>query len=247
MVLRVICRFGRLGRVHALIALLVLLPHAAPAQESGRPVLLLLGDSLTAGYGLSEDQGFPAQLRRALKESGWDVDVRNAGVSGDTTAGGLARLDWTLAEGRIDAALVELGANDALRGLPPETAKQNLDKILTKLQAKNIKVLLAGMLAPPNLGEAYSRKFEAIYPDLARKHDVPLYSFFLEGVAAHAALNQADGIHPNAQGVAVIVRRIEPKIADLLRSAGFEPARPGTSSAAQAKAPEPGSAIGSGR
>ena len=193
------------------------------AQETDRPVLLLFGDSLTAGFGLPERDAFPAQLGRALKQQGFDVEIRNAGVSGDTTAGGLARLDWSLGSGRIDAAIVELGANDALRGLSPEQAERNLDAILSRLQARGVKILLAGMLAPPNLGNEYFFRFGSIYPRLAKKHDVPLYPFFLEGVAGRTALNQPDGVHPNAQGVTVIVNGIAPMVVRLLESAGARP------------------------
>ena len=214
----------------AIIALFA--SHAAmaqqPPQETHRPVLLVLGDSLTAGYGLAEDQGFTVQLASALGARGLDVTVRNAGVSGDTSAGGLARLDWTLAEGGIDAAIVELGANDALRGLPPEETEKNLDRILTGLTARGVKVLLAGMQAPPNLGADYAQRFAAIYPRLAAHHHVLLYPFFLDGAAAEPALNQADGMHPNGDGVAIIVQRILPMVVQLLDQADTRPATAAT-------------------
>ena len=175
----------------------------APAEAAPLRVMML-GDSLTAGYGLPPEQALPVQLEQALKKAGLDVRVLNAGVSGDTTAGGLARLDWSLAE-KPDIVLVGLGANDALRGLDPERAYANLDTILTRLQAKGIRTMLLGMLAPPNLGSDYGRRFAAIYERLAEKHKVPLYPFLLDGVAAQAKLNQPDGIHPNAECVAAIV------------------------------------------
>lgn len=212
----------------AALALAVLLPVAgagmsAPALGAGRAgngtvKLLALGDSLTAGYGLPEPQGFARQLESALKAQGYAVQVLNAGVSGDTTAGGLARLDWALAD-KPDAALVTLGANDMLRGLDPDAAKANLDAILKRLGDRKIPVLLAGMYASPSLGRTYGERFNAIYPDLARKYGVPLYPFFLEGVATDAALNQPDGIHPNAAGVKAIVDRIAPHVARLLDTA----------------------------
>ncbi|WP_441716911.1 MULTISPECIES: arylesterase [unclassified Inquilinus] len=182
--------------------------------------ILALGDSLTAGLGLSEADAFTTQLEAALKAQGYDVRVLNAGVSGDTTAGGLDRLDWALAD-KPDLALVELGANDMLRGVDPTAVRANLDKILARLGDAKIPTLLAGMLAAPNLGPAYGAAFDAIYPDLAKAHGVPLYPFFLDGVAAQAALNQADGMHPNAAGVKVIVDRITPAVVSLIKAGGF--------------------------
>jgi len=182
--------------------------------------ILALGDSLTAGLGLSEADAFTTQLEAALKAQGYDVRVLNAGVSGDTTAGGLDRLDWALAD-KPDLALVELGANDMLRGVDPTAVRANLDKILAGLGDAKIPTLLAGMLAAPNLGPAYGAAFDAIYPELAKAHGVPLYPFFLDGVATQAALNQADGMHPNAAGVKVIVERITPAVIDLIKAGGF--------------------------
>ncbi|PWC34399.1 arylesterase [Azospirillum sp. TSO35-2] len=179
--------------------------------------LLALGDSLTAGYGLPEPQGFTSQLQKALTAKGYAVTVVNAGVSGDTTAGGRARLDWALAD-KPDAAIVELGANDMLRGLDPGQARANLDAILKSLQERKVPTLLAGMLASPSLGKPYTDAFNAIYPDLAGRYGVPLYPFFLDGVALDRALIQPDGLHPNAQGVAVIVERILPAVTKLLDS-----------------------------
>ncbi|NWG46380.1 MAG: arylesterase [Alphaproteobacteria bacterium] len=179
------------------------------------PVLLALGTSLTAGYGLPAEDGFVAALDRRLAERGVAVRILDAGVSGDTTAGGRARLDWLLT-GEITHAIVELGSNDALRGLPVAEAEANLAAILETLTGRGIKVLLAGMLAPPNMGADYAEAFAAIYPRLAERHGVALYPFFLEGVAAEPALNQADGIHPNAQGVEVIVEGIAPHVERLL-------------------------------
>jgi acyl-CoA thioesterase-1 len=173
--------------------------------------ILALGDSLTAGYGLAEADGFCPQLEKALKAAGHDVQVIDGGVSGDTTADGLARLDWTLAD-NPDVVIVELGANDALRGLDPAQAKANLEAILTRLEKQGRVVLLAGMKAPRNLGPDYDQAFDAMYPELAARHRVALYPFFLEGVATDPALSQADGIHPNSAGVAVIVRRILPAV-----------------------------------
>ncbi len=189
------------------------MPDGAAAQE---PIgVLALGDSLTAGYGLAADEGFVAQLEAALRAEGRDVTVLDAGVSGDTTAGGLARLEWALAGG-ADAAIVELGANDALRGVDPAASRANLDAILTILADRGVPALLAGMAAPRNLGGRYVAAFDGMYPELAARHDAILYPFFLEGVAADPALNQADGIHPNAQGVAAIVAGILPDVLALL-------------------------------
>jgi acyl-CoA thioesterase-1 len=184
--------------------------------------LMALGDSLVAGFGLAEGKGFAPLLERALNARGLSVKVLNAGVSGDTTAGGLGRLDWALAD-KPTAAIVELGANDMLRGLDPAEARKNLDAILAKLKERGVKVLLAGMLAAPNLGKDYAGEFDAIYPDLAKKHGVPLYPFFLEGVAGQAALLLPDGMHPNERGVEEIVARIAPFVAKLLLESGKAP------------------------
>ncbi len=177
--------------------------------------IAVLGDSLAAGYGLRAEQAFPALLQAALMKRGHRVVVQNAGVSGDTTAGGLARLDWTLAE-RPDLVIVELGGNDALRGLDPQQTRDNVDAILFRLQTAGVQTLLAGMRAPRNLGSDYYTKFDRIYPDLAARHAVPLYPFFLQGVAGHPELNLQDGIHPNADGVAVIVCGILPLVEEAL-------------------------------
>ncbi len=188
-------------------ALLVTLPALA-----AQPIrLLAFGDSLTAGYNLPPDAAFPVQLEKALRAKGLDISVINAGVSGDTTAAALARIDWALAD-KPTHALVELGANDMLRGLPPEQARANLDAILARLKQAGIPVLLAGMQAAPNLGADYGRRFNTIYPDLAAKHGAAFYPFFLDGVAADARLNLGDGMHPNREGVGVIVQRILPQI-----------------------------------
>lgn len=186
-----------------------------PGSQAGAIRLLVLGDSLSAGYGLPANEAFPAQLERALRAKGHNVNVINAGVSGDTSAGGRARLDWSLAD-NPQAAIVELGANDGLRGIDPKSTVENLDAIVAALKAKQVSTLLAGMFAPPNLGAAYGKEFNAIYPSLAQKHGVALYPFFLDGVAAEKGLNQADGMHPNAKGVAVIVERILPAVEKLL-------------------------------
>jgi acyl-CoA thioesterase-1 len=181
-----------------------------------RPVnIVALGDSLTAGYGLAANEAFPAQLQRALKAKGVAVNVVNAGVSGDTATGGLARLDWSVPDG-ADAVILELGANDALRGFDPAVTRKALDAMLRRLQARKIPVLLCGMIAPPNLGPEYGRTFNAIYPDLAAQTGAILYPFFLAGVAADPKLNQSDGLHPTAAGVAVIVDRILPQVEELI-------------------------------
>jgi acyl-CoA thioesterase-1 len=178
--------------------------------------LMVLGDSLTSGYGLAPDEGFTAQLEAALQAKGLDVVVLNAGVSGDTTAGGLARLDWALADNPTHV-IVELGSNDGLRGLDPASARENLDQILGRLDEAGIPALLAGMLAPPNFGSDYATEFNAMFPELAEAHDVPIYPFFLDGVATVADLNQGDRIHPNAQGVAEIVDRMLPTVVSWLQ------------------------------
>lgn len=177
--------------------------------------VVVLGDSLTAGYGLPQQAAFPAQLEATLQERGHHVKVINAGVSGDTSAGGLARLDWTLAD-KPDLMIIELGANDALRGLQPIQTRQNLDKILDTLQDKGIAALLTGMKAPRNLGRTYYTNFDRIYPELALKYGIPFYPFFLEGVAGIPGLNQADGIHPSLSGVNLIVQRMLPLVEEVL-------------------------------
>ncbi len=190
---------------------------AALPQAAAETRLLAFGDSLTSGWGLAAADAFPAALERALHAAGrGDVRVIAAGVAGDTSAGGRARLAWSLA-GRPHAAIVELGANDGLRGIDPASTLANLDAILAELKRRGIAVLLAGMYAPPNLGREYGQAFDAIYPKLAKKHGVALYPFFLDGVAIEPALNQPDGLHPNAAGVAVIVRRILPYVMRVLR------------------------------
>ena len=188
------------------ISLSALLPTpAARAEETLR--LVALGDSLTAGYGLPAESSFTTRLEAELKDAGLNVRVINAGVSGDTSAGGRARLAWSLAD-KPDAVLVELGANDGMRGLEPSATRENLNAILSEIRAAGAEVLLTGMLAPPNLGREYGAEFAAIYPELARRHRVLFYPFFLEGVAAHPKLNQEDQIHPNEAGVDLIVRRL---------------------------------------
>jgi acyl-CoA thioesterase-1 len=181
------------------------------------PVILDFGDSLSAGYGLAPEQAFPVRLEAALRREGIEVRVVNGGVSGDTTAGGLARLDWALVD-KPDLVILELGANDALRGIDPATVRDNLDKMIRKIEANGAKVLLVGMLAPPNWGAEYKSDFDRIFPELAKVHDVQLYPFFLEGVAMKPELNQPDGLHPNERGIAVLVDRLAPVVASLVGS-----------------------------
>ena len=200
--------------------MLVAVPAFANASPSTQVTVLVLGDSLTAGYGLEEGESFPAQLEKRLQTAGYDVDVINAGVSGDTTAGGLARIEWTLAD-RPEIVIVELGGNDAMRGLDPAEVYANLDKILARLEAAECRVILAGMLAPRNLGHEYYTKFDQIYPDLAEQNDFLFYPFFLEGVATDHELNQADGVHPNAAGVRRIVSGIHSLVATALDEIKF--------------------------
>ena len=183
-----------------------------PAAGETKPIkVVVLGDSLSAGLGLSGSAAFPARLQKSLKLKGIEVDIINAGVSGDTSSGGRDRLDWSVPEG-TEAVILELGANDALRGTDPKVTRSALTDILKRLKARKIAVLLCGMLAPPNYGSDYSARFNAIYPELAKSFGVPLYPFFLEGVAADARLNQADGLHPTAEGVDVIVKNILPTV-----------------------------------
>lgn len=212
----------RLSFLFKLIILIILTATSAFANSTApaRVAILVLGDSLTSGYGLEQRESFPAQLESSLQSAGYDVKVINAGVSGDTTAGGLARIDWALAD-QPRIVVVELGANDALRGLDPEQTLANLDQIITRLKAAGSRVLLAGMQAPRNLGPDYYNKFDRIYPDLAKHHELLFYPFFLEGVATRPDLNQADGIHPNSEGVRQIVKGIQPLIVTALAELGL--------------------------
>jgi acyl-CoA thioesterase-1 len=197
------------------LALLLCLPHAW-AAEGGKPVrVVAFGDSLTAGLGLPPSEAFPAQLERSLKAKGLNVAIANAGVSGDTTAAGLERFDWAIPDD-AEAVILELGANDALRGMDPNLTRTNLDKILSRLREKNIEVLLTGMMAPKNWGAPYEDEFNVIYKDLAAKYGTLLYPFFLDGVATKANLNQDDGLHPSSKGVGVIVERIMPSVEQLI-------------------------------
>jgi acyl-CoA thioesterase-1 len=197
------------------VAFAVVLAAASPV--AARTIrLVVLGDSLTAGLGLPPGKAFPDRLQAALRARGLDVDVLNAGVSGDTAADGLARYDWAV-PANADALIVELGANDMLRGLEPEATKKALSAILDKARAARLPTLIAGMRAAPNLGAEYDRAFDAIYPALAKGHDVALYPFFLDGVAGDPKLNQADGMHPTAEGVDAIVERIAPSVERILK------------------------------
>ncbi len=187
-----------------------------PAAAAERPVrIVALGDSLTAGLGLPANAAFPARLETALKAKGLAVEIANAGVSGDTASGGLARLDWSVPPG-TEAVIVELGANDMLRGVDPKLTRKAIEEIVRRLTERRIAVLLAGMRAAPNLGDDYGRDFEAIYSDLAAKYDALLYPFFLDGIAAEAKFNQRDGLHPTAAGIDAIVARILPKAEELV-------------------------------
>jgi len=202
---------------HMLVwSLLLTAAEPAIAQSSvapgGSPIkMVVLGDSLSAGFGLSGSDAFPAKLQKALKTKGIEVDMTNAGVSGDTSSGGRDRLDWSVPAG-TQAVVVELGANDALRGTDPAVTRKALTDIVTHLKARGIAVMLCGMLAPPNYGEDFAARFNSIYSDIAKSSGVPLYPFFLAGVAADARLNQADGMHPTAEGIDIIVKNILPTV-----------------------------------
>lgn len=195
----------------------IMLIWSAPSARAEQ-VVLALGDSLTAGYGLSKSDSFPAKLQAALDAVGRDVRVVNGGVSGDTSKGGLSRVDWLFAD-KPDVLIVELGANDGLRGLPPEDTEKNLAAIIEKGLAAEATVLLTGMLAPPNLGRDYGAAFNAVFPRLAERYEVAFYPFFLDGVVAEPSLNLGDGMHPNPAGVDVIVERILPSVLDALDAA----------------------------
>jgi acyl-CoA thioesterase-1 len=208
--------------MHIAVLMLALMtiatPASAQAQPAAKPVkLVVLGDSLSAGLGLPAQEAFPTRLQKALQAKGIAVDMTNAGVSGDTSSGGRDRLDWSVPDG-TDGVIVELGANDALRGIDPDLTRGALTDIVTRLKARGIAVMLCGMLAPPNYGADYAARFNSIYPDLAKQFEVPLYPFFLDGVAADAKLNQADGIHPTAAGVDIIVGNIMPTVEAFVRT-----------------------------
>ncbi|WP_134500920.1 arylesterase [Microvirga pakistanensis] len=193
----------------ALVAMIA--PSSTPLAQERTLRLVALGDSLTAGYGLPQEAAFPAVLERALKAKGYRVEIANAGVSGDTSSGGLDRLDWSVPDG-TDGVIVELGANDMLRGLDPAVTRRSLETIVERLKARNIPVMLAGMYASRNLGADYIRKFDILYSDIAKRHDLVLYPFFLDGVAGERSLNLPDGLHPTVKGVEIIVERILPSV-----------------------------------
>ncbi|MCO5733563.1 arylesterase [Rhizobium sp. SSA_523] len=191
---------------HHVIVILMAILAMAPAAQAKTLQLVGLGDSLMAGYQLAPTESYTAQLEAALKAKGHDVAIANAGVSGDTTSAGLSRVDWSVPDG-TDGVILELGANDALRGVAPEQTRKNLEAIIQRLRERKIPVLLIGILAPPNMGGDYGQRFNAIYTDLAQQYQVPLYPFFLDGVTTHSDLQLQDGMHPNAKGVAVMVQR----------------------------------------
>ena len=192
-------------------------PLVMPSAASDRPKIIAFGDSLTAGFGLSEKESYPYLLQQKLKADGYDFEVVNAGVSGDTSLGGLERSDWVLAQENAKILILELGANDLLRGAPVEKMKDNLDKIIRKAKAKKLKVLLCGMLAPPTMGAAYQRDFTLVFPDLATEHKIEFLPFLLENIALKKELNQADGIHPNADGAKIMADNIYKALKPLLQ------------------------------
>ena len=197
----------------------MLILTSAPRAEAERLRVLAFGDSLTAGLGLAAQDAFPAQLEQRLRADGFDARVANAGVSGETSGEGLARLDFTLEPG-ADLVILELGANDMLRGLPPKAARENLERMIDAIEARGARVLLAGMKANINFGPDYKAQFDAIFPDLAKERNLPLYPFFLDGVAGDRTLVQSDGLHPNPKGVARMVEGVAPLVEECLRSAG---------------------------
>ncbi len=206
----------RISVISGLAALGLALIGDGVSAQAPRPIsIVAFGDSLTAGYQLPPGDAFPVKLQAALKAAGHNVAIENAGVSGDTTTGGLERLDWAIGDG-VDAVILALGANDALRGIDPAITRRNLETIIERLKARKIDVLLVGMLAPPNMGQDYGRPYNAIFPELAAKHGLLLHPFFLDGVAAMPALQLADGMHPNARGVDVMVAGTQPKVLELL-------------------------------
>ncbi len=213
---RLILQIGAFAAVFHLLLAMALM-SAATASAASPIRIVAFGDSLTAGYRLAPSEAFPVRLETALRARNVDVKVENAGVSGDTTASGLARLDWAVPPA-TDIVILELGANDALRGVDPKVTRNNLEIIIAQLKAKGAKVLLAGMLAPKNWGDDYARSFDAIFPELAQVHGLALYPFFLDGIALRADLNLDDGLHPNAKGVDAIVERILPHIEKLVQT-----------------------------
>ena len=215
------------ARFFLALALLGFAASSSTRADTNKPFVIVgFGDSLMAGYLLGPDEGFVPQLQKALIAKGFtNVVVRNAGVSGDTTSGGLSRLDWSLGA-ETDAVILELGANDALRGIDPKVTRENLEKMIETLKSRHIAILLAGMLSPPNMGADYADRFNPIYPELARKYDLDLYPFFLDGVTTHDDMTLADGMHPNPQGVAEMVKNILPKVEELIgkaRTSGTQP------------------------
>lgn len=208
---------GRVAIINIFTTILVIFCAVTVAFADNPIRIVAIGDSLTAGYGLPQGEDFPTQLQAALKAKGMDVIVENAGVSGDTTTGGVQRIDWALGNG-ADFVILELGANDALRGIDPATTRKNLDAILGILKDRNVPVLLTGMRAPPNMGQEYIAEFDQIFPDLAQKYQTDFYPFFLEDVASIPALNQGDYIHPNAEGVRIIVNNMLPYVMSFIRN-----------------------------
>lgn len=200
----------------AFVALFLAIVPTSPVRAE-QVQIVGFGDSLTAGFGLAPGEGFTDRLQTALRAKGYDVAVANAGVSGDTSSGGLARLDWSVPDG-TKLVILEIGANDMLRGIDPQMVEDNLDKMLARLKERNIPVLLAGMLAAPNLGHAYGEAFGTLYPRLAEKYDAAFYSFFLDGVAGNPALQLEDKMHPNAKGIDVIVERILPAVEKAIKA-----------------------------
>lgn len=207
-------RFKVAALQFTVIAVSLIFATAADARTIN---LVGFGDSLMAGYQLPPGDGFPEKLQAALKAKGLDVTIANAGVSGDTTTAGLARIDWSVPDG-TDGVILELGANDALRGIPPEESEKNLDQMITRLKERGIGVLLAGIIAPPNMGADYAAQFNPIYQKLSEKHKLPLYAFFLDGVALEADLKLEDGMHPNARGVDVMVEKMEPAVTNFVET-----------------------------
>ncbi|MBP2443307.1 arylesterase [Rhizobium leguminosarum] len=207
-------RFKVAALQFTVIAVSLIFTAAADARTIN---LVGFGDSLMAGYQLPPGDGFPEKLQAALKEKGLDVAVANAGVSGDTTSGGLARIDWSIPDG-TDGVILELGANDALRGIPPEESEKNLDQMIARLKDRGIAVLLAGIMAPPNMGADYAARFNPIYQKLSEKHGLPLYAFFLDGVALDPGLKLEDGMHPNTRGVEIMVEKMGPAVTNFVEA-----------------------------